>query len=374
MLKRKMIYAFALLCIFAVNILYVDYQPFMLLIIMLIFPVVLLVLLKIQKYNCSIGISIPTEKIIKGEKIEIKIDGENRSFLPLSIAFVKLTCKYANYNDESNHVFRFSLPRNSKKEFIVSVEAAYCGSLYFTAEEISILDYIGLFKEKMKTPPGISVTVMPELFEASYHNRRTSENGGFQDCEYSQTKAGDDPSEVFALREYIEGDNLGRIHWKLTSKSETVIVKDFSLPLKRSEVVLVELLSDSSINGRNNLDHIYETVFALGNYILQEDISFMMAYYDKSLDILKTAVIYTFEQLKSEVNNMIQMKTYERPYAIESFYRSELKENSILHYIRSGKEEDLSEKTNTPAFDENHIVLAENTTTQEIVDSFCMLI
>ena len=44
---------------------------------------------------------------------------------------------------------------------------------------------------------------------------------------YSTIKGGDDPSEVFAIREYREGDRLQRIHWKLSYETKSANDKGF---------------------------------------------------------------------------------------------------------------------------------------------------
>lgn len=47
--------------------------------------------------------------------------------------------------------------------------------------------------------------------------------------EYSMRHPGDDPSETFALREYVPGDRVRSIHWKLTEKTGEVIVRQLGL-------------------------------------------------------------------------------------------------------------------------------------------------
>ena len=50
---------------------------------------------------------------------------------------------------------------------------------------------------------------------------------------FSTYKKGDDPSEIFDIREYADGDKIQRIHWKLSSKTGDLMVKEGSLPLMK---------------------------------------------------------------------------------------------------------------------------------------------
>ena len=54
-------------------------------------------------------------------------------------------------------------------------------------------------------------------------------------------KSGDDPSEVFDIREYRQGDRLSRIHWKMTAKEEELMVKEYSRPLGGEGILCLDL-------------------------------------------------------------------------------------------------------------------------------------
>ena len=48
---------------------------------------------------------------------------------------------------------------------------------------------------------------------------------------YSQTRPGSDPSETFAIREYVPGDPIRQIHWKLSQKADTLMLRQLGLPI-----------------------------------------------------------------------------------------------------------------------------------------------
>ena len=48
---------------------------------------------------------------------------------------------------------------------------------------------------------------------------------------FSEEVSGDDPSELFALRDYQPGDRMARIHWKLSARKGEWYVKEFSRPV-----------------------------------------------------------------------------------------------------------------------------------------------
>ena len=83
------------------------------------------------------------------------------------------------------------------------------------------------------------MTVQPDTFPQSV---TVSANlNSPEDSEvYSQEKPGQDLSETFQIREYRPGDSIRQMHWKLTQKLDRPIVRDPSLPITRSVLLLWE--------------------------------------------------------------------------------------------------------------------------------------
>ena len=61
---------------------------------------------------------------------------------------------------------------------------------------------------------------------------------------------GDDPSEIYQVREYRERDSLKDIHWKLSAREEELMVKERGFPL--GCVVLIKITEKKMIAGRQN--------------------------------------------------------------------------------------------------------------------------
>ena len=69
---------------------------------------------------------------------------------------------------------------------------------------------------------------------------------------FSTYKKGDDPSEIFDIREYADGDKIQRIHWKLSSKTGDLMVKEGSLPLMKEIHIFIDLCATGTKQERND--------------------------------------------------------------------------------------------------------------------------
>jgi len=375
MLKRKILYLVALVCVLSVNILYIEYTPFILLIIMILFPIVIRVFLKIQTNHLEIQISMQDKIVSQGDTVVIKTKIHNTFIFPTPNIVLKFRVRYLNYDVDNVHTINSSVRGNRVLELNTNLIMNYCGTVYLYVEQVRLFDYLSLFKVKGECFYNSSIVVMPKLYKPTHDNERAYNAYLSEVDEYSQDKSGDDPSEIFDLREYADGDNLNRIHWKLSSRGESLIVKEYSCPIAKTELILVELLATSSKAGGKNIDYIYQTVYALGNYFWHNEISFKLAYYDISSCNLKCITIDSFEKLQSAVINIIEMKVYKEPYAWNDFWISEISEDARIHYIMSKAYENLEYMDakvgkNGGCIGENNIILADENNIQEIVDLF----
>ena len=80
------------------------------------------------------------------------------------------------------------------------------------------MDPIGLFSKKMRFYADGASLILPETFPVDVELQHTPDLPDIESDRYSPVRAGDDPSELFGLRDYREGDPLRNIHWKLSVK------------------------------------------------------------------------------------------------------------------------------------------------------------
>ena len=121
--------------------------------------------------------------------------------------------------------------------------------MYAIRSYYAVVDLLGLFALKVPknngASPAGSIYVLPELQSRSIQTDDTADLG-LDSATYSTEKAGGDPSEIFQLRDYREGDARHSVHWKLSARMNRLIVREFGLPLNPSLHFLLELTESST--------------------------------------------------------------------------------------------------------------------------------
>ncbi len=126
------------------------------------------------------------------------------------------------------------VPPSGETVIPLPLTVAHCGMVSLRVNSSRLQDPFGLFVRPLAVEEA-RFAVLPDLFpvELSPHDFwRDSDR-------YSAQHAGSDPSETFRIREYVPGDPVRQIHWKLSEKLDKPLVRDFGLPL--GERVLLRL-------------------------------------------------------------------------------------------------------------------------------------
>lgn len=157
----------------------------------------------------------------------------SKSWLPAP----KVLCQIRIINDltmeEQFLWMEASLPPKGQFRRDLLLESAHCGRIYVELKKAVLLDCFGLLSLPLSLKAGARLTVLPELFSCQISLSPTPALAE----DSSVSCRGDDPSEVFQLREYQQGDDVRRIHWKLSSKLGGLILRESSQTVDRSLLV-----------------------------------------------------------------------------------------------------------------------------------------
>lgn len=141
----------------------------------------------------------------------------------------RAACENRLTGERAETAFSFSPRLSGQAAATLAADTARCGTLRLDAEAWTE-DLFGLWRSDGVECGTAFVTVEPKLFlpAVALAENTTVVSAGEQ---YSQTRAGSDPSETFAIREYRPGDPIRQIHWKLSQKTETMMLRELGLPI-----------------------------------------------------------------------------------------------------------------------------------------------
>ena len=318
-------------------VLYVWDFALVLLIVMAALPAVMFISLLLTKHNMSASFALKDEEIPKNIEFPVQLCLTNNSFFAVG----KAEAHIEYYNVFNNQISAFDIfmpvqPRNSQR-MTFQLSSAYCGIIVIKLAYISIFDPLRIFRFKVCKNIQTQVVVTPDIHEISgtiTETERTDDESNV----FSENKPGDDPSEVFGLREYVPGDKLNRIHWKLSSKKDEFIVKDYSLPVDAPATIFLDLKCyDDSDMTLAVFDTLIETFISVSQFLADNERFQTLIYYNGSCNRFVEREIHGHDDLISSVSELIRSFT-DNLYCEEPalyFYSDPNISNASLTYISS---------------------------------------
>ena len=189
---------------------------------------------------------------------------------------VSLSVEIRNLLTEETTMFPVTIGAFSGKrdECGFSIRSDYCGMLEARIRDIRYYDWLRLFSVKQKkgaVPAKGRCMIPPETFPVEIV--RDSLPAPSQSAEAETLGLpGNDFSEIYSLRGYEPGDDIKRIHWKLTEKTNEVLVREGS----RTQEDEVLLYWDRTGNADPAVaDTLAECVTSVGLALLQSQLRFV---------------------------------------------------------------------------------------------------
>lgn len=159
------------------------------------------------------------EKLIAGKTIQITMDVTN-----------------SMTGDSIRQVLHLPLQHKSSACSVV-LTPENCGEVTFVCQSVLLWDHLDLFSRKLSAFPPVRTIVYPQGTRLEVHLSQ-QENGSPREDGPMQNRRGNDPSEVFDIRDYQPGDDVRSIHWKLSVKTDSLILREPGTPAYYDLVVL----------------------------------------------------------------------------------------------------------------------------------------
>lgn len=118
-------------------------------------------------------------------------------------------------------------------EMALEFSSQYCGYIKLRTERVQVSDLTGCIRWRVPLGVDAKLTALPELPAVNLlmtYPALTPDDGEA----WLEGRKGSDYTQTLQLREYVPGDSIKQIHWKLSSKLDKTIVRDPSFPVSRS--------------------------------------------------------------------------------------------------------------------------------------------
>lgn len=335
MRKSRIAYSILLVAIIIFYIVYPDYLSFIALVFTLLLPAVLFLftVASVSKVHAAITAEVPATSSDEAVGFQVRI--KNESALPL--ARVKLHFIYQNLLSGEQKAETLCLPvdAHSLQTLKWSVTSPCCGKVVLRIDKLVLYDFFCLFGFAKRCNASVRVLSLPTplVIDAKVD---LSNAADLDSDTYSKVKPGSDSSETFGIREYMPGDSPRSIHWKLSSKLDRLMVRQFSLPIPNSIFLLTELMLGDATQTFSPavMNAILVLTCTFSQFLAENSIRHRVFWQDSSLKSLENQEVETPLELVPLLSRILEAEPYsDAPRTLEYYTKVEHARCSLLLYI-----------------------------------------
>lgn len=272
------------------------------------------------------------------------LESNNTTFLPISKVKCILSLKNLLTGEEERQEIYFSIKGKDQEHVYWDMKSEFCGNIKIRLEKVIFYDYFGIFANTNYSEVSTNMLVLPDTFYIGI-DLLQSEIENRESAVYSTAQKGLDNSEVFDIKEYIPGDNLKNIHWKLTSKFDELIVKELSVPIDNSILVLLE--TSIPIGEVRELpevsDAMMEAFVSVSRSLLENQYIHSVGWFDHKVENLLIDEVNSMDDLSSLLRGLLEIEKKENQYSVMDYYFNIEADSTFSHivYITSQESEEI---------------------------------
>ena len=277
MVKNRICYGLLMACLAVLVFLYS--KPFLIfsLIVLAVLGVLMAILGQVDASNLRVSLQAqPGAQEGRKVKVQVHIDVKHHLYAARSILIGMDVHNSMFCHTERRYYFIYLT--GSGQDIEIELPADRCGEMRIECAELLLQDLLKLFRRKIRPFEETGTTIYPRGVNVHVEMSRMT-IGAPRDEGRMQNRKGNDPSEMFDIREYVPGDDIRSIHWKLSSKTDSLILREASDPSHYNVVLLPDFgrkdLEKDTTEEEINTAVAFGT--AIGEQLLRRGCAFCMA-------------------------------------------------------------------------------------------------
>lgn len=329
MTGKRITYFLFLLLIGLFSIFYNVYFTMIFFVAVVLLPFLLLFTAWMSIKRLEVKVTADPAVTEKNKETEVRFEVINDSGFPITRLELGFTyCNEISGLIKKDKVF-LSVDKKNYTYTSFRLSSEHCGNIKIAVKRVRCYDLLGIFRITKKLNQWATISVMPVLHPIAGDLIKKTADMEMQEesIHYLDYKPGNDPSEIFGVREYKEGDRPNQIHWKLSRKNQRLIMKEFSQPLRDRAILYLSYKNNEK--GEKLLqgtDCFIEAVLSVSEGILGKGHEHRMVWYDRNKSMY----------LEREITDADSGRAAQLALLSASFYGTELPEKDYEQMEEGG--------------------------------------
>ncbi|MCL2853314.1 MAG: DUF58 domain-containing protein [Defluviitaleaceae bacterium] len=236
MFKNRLAYVIVVVVLFQLVYIYENDMTYVAFYAVLMLPVMSLISALVLRGRFAVTEALSAAEVAKGDSLEYIFTLTNNSFLLCTNVHVSLEADSTALVADATEKY-FSIPPYKSHSLKFNVGTKYRGVYSVGIREITLYDFLGIFKFKQKHGGRIEFTVNPTVLSIPSLPISSAEQDAADAHNFLQDE---NYSIISDLRKYQPSDGYKKIHWKLSAKKGELISKNFQATQKTCIALVID--------------------------------------------------------------------------------------------------------------------------------------
>ena len=176
------------------------------------------------------------------EKSVFTLSMKNGGFLPVASAETEAVCTNLRTGETDILEINKSIRMKGSVKIPVEVTPGNIGRYRLSVSPVRITDSLGLWGRTADCGGAEYITVMPELFDMQLMPAASAAMP--ESDRQSEKSRGSVAGDMTGIRENVPGDPVRNIHWKLSEKTDRMLVKELGVPATDRLLLILDSAAD----------------------------------------------------------------------------------------------------------------------------------
>lgn len=327
-IKKVLFLIISFIFLFWLMIMFYDYSaalPFFMLFLILMMEGIPFL---IATYRVKYFLKIDQKKHHYKGKLLFNLCVSKKGFYPFKMVRFKTVIQTRYGNKTINQNIKISMSGNRRQITEVSIDQIGCGYVTLEIKEAYIYDALGFFgKKRRKLQAPIEIVIMPVVQEVFIDLEHIPYVEVDESDIFSQDKPGNDPSELFGVRSFADGDSLNKISWKLSAKMNETMVREFSMPVESNVYVYVDLYEKADI------DIALQDAISAANALMEMESPFFICWFDNEEMCMRRKQPKDYDEIDEIICIVMRVARFKKDYLINEILNKFRNESHVIYPV-----------------------------------------
>lgn len=294
-----------------------------LLLLVIILPIISIALTRYAFWRLAFDLSAVASCISLPDKPVILLKSSNPSLFPFLNCELLFHYQNMYFPMEDDNLIAIPIEAHKSQTFRFPFTVTQPGLFVFSVKRLYLTDYLHLYTFHKDLKLSLQLPVLPKELPTTFEpgtTRAETEDSELYD------PAGAPSSDIREVREYLPGDRMQDIHWKLSARMEDLCVKQFEHSVDDSLLMLPELY-------QKELSDTMHTMYAIAIKLLRRKELFRLAlFHTDTFDFTITA-IHDTEELMQAILTLYFQQSYGIPGLARASFQTVYPLYSTFYHI-----------------------------------------